>query len=347
MKLWKYVLVLKGAMVLASAQTDSISPMEAWEKSRFNGQVFSNPRQVTKGFQDFLKWTLNREKSNWPREVPVSVIKKTMDCAPLSGMRITMIGHSSVLLQVDGRNFLFDPVWSERTSPFSWVGPRRVQAPAVALEALPHIHAVFLSHDHYDHMDMPTLRALHRRFAMPIYAGLGVNRHARGEKFSIVERDWWMRDTLSAAQGKKIVVHFAPARHFSGRWLNDRNTTLWGSWALESSQGLVYFAGDTGWDSHFELLRNKLGDPRVALIPIGAYEPRWFMAPVHLNPLEAVQAHLALGAEYSFGIHWGTVQLTDEDREAPVRDLEIALREKKVNPSRFRVLGFGQPYFLP
>jgi L-ascorbate metabolism protein UlaG (beta-lactamase superfamily) len=230
---------------------------------------------------------------------------------------------------------LTDPIFSERCSPVSWAGPKRARPPGIALEDLPRPDVVLLSHNHYDHMDLPTLRALQARHAprfvtmlgnAPVLAGLGI---------AAVELDWWQDVTAGALR-----ITATPARHFSARTPFDRNRALWGGFMLSVGAGMVLFAGDSGAGTHWADIRSRLGAPDVALLPIGAYEPRWFMGPVHMNPAEAVHAHLALGARRSVGMHFGTFQLTDEAIDAPVIALEAARAAARVDT--FVALGFGE-----
>jgi L-ascorbate metabolism protein UlaG (beta-lactamase superfamily) len=228
------------------------------------------------------------------------------------------VNHSTVLIQYAGINILTDPIWSERASPFSWIGPRRFAPPGVPFENLPKIDLVLLSHNHYDHLDVPTLKriaaARQARFVVPLgLAGL-LSRHGiRAEK----EMDWW--DTAGP-------ITCVPAHHFSARRVNDRNRTLWCGYWIATTAGPVYFAADTAFGPHFGEIRNRMGSPRLALLPIGAYKPRWFMRPVHMCPEEAVEVHRILAPQRSIAIHWGTFQLADDGADEPVSDLRRAFR---------------------
>ena len=232
-------------------------------------------------------------------------------------LRVTYIGHATALIQVAGLNLLTDPFFSWRASPVQWAGPKRVRAPGLALEDLPRIDAVLVSHNHYDHMDLPSLRRLfdrHRpRIVTPLGNGAIVARTRR--PLDVTEGDWGDRVAL----GDGVAATFAPALHWSKRGLHDRNMALWSAFVIETPAGTVYFAGDTGYGSgaHFRDIRREFGPVRLALLPIGAYEPRWFMHPQHMNPEEAVKAHLDLAAGLSIGVHHATVQLTDEAIDEP------------------------------
>lgn len=235
---------------------------------------------------------------------------------PPEGVRVTWLGHSTFLLQLGPVNVLTDPVFSKRASPFSFAGPAREAALPLDPAALPPVHLVLLSHDHYDHLDPAAVAWLDGRDRPLVLAPLGVG--ARLGAARVVELDWWQYVEVVG-----LKVHAAPARHFSGRTLWDRDRTLWASWYLEPAAGgqAVYYAGDTAYGGHFAEVRERLGAPEVALVPIGAYDPRWLMARVHVNPEEALQGFLDLGARHFVPAHWGTFRMAEEPLDEPPRRL--------------------------
>lgn len=305
-----------------------------------NGEKFFNSEQPERALTQVFTWLRTRQPSRWPGWVDNEVfpLPPARLSTQLRDWRATFVNHATVLMQIGPYNLLTDPVWSERVSPFRNLGPRRVRAAGVALEDLPPIDVVLLSHNHYDHLDLATLRFLERRDHPHVVTGLGnaALLHANGIRH-VSELDWWQ-----CVQHKELKIHFTPAQHFSGRGLRDRDMSLWGGLWVECEAGGFFFAGDTGYGNHFKTIAQRLGQPRLALLPIGAYEPRWFMGPVHMNPEDAVLAHRDLDALLSLGIHFNTFQLTDEPIGQPVLDLQAALAKHGVAPERFVVLKEGE-----
>ena len=233
-------------------------------------------------------------------------------------------------------------MYSRRAGPLNVLGPGRVRQPAVPFEALPPISTVLLSHNHYDHCDTPTLRRLAQRFDPLVVAPLGNGALVRSCGIRHVEElDWWQQATTSA-----MPVTLTPAQHFSARGPFDRNRALWGGFMLRAGGARMFFAGDTGYADLFRDIRQRLGPIDLALLPIGAYEPRWFMQVVHMNPAEAVQAHLDLESPLSLGMHFGTFQLTTEGIDEPLRALNDACRTRNVPRAQFRTLDFGESFRL-
>jgi len=299
----------------------------------FDGVRFFNPgAPAGRSFGDFLRWQRTRRSLAWPgwREYPPAAELP----APAAGeFALTFINHVTFLIRLSGLTVLTDPVYSERASPVQWTGPRRVHAPGLPFDRLPPIDLVFVSHNHYDHLDVATLRRLAAVHAPLFLTGLGNAAFLRQQGIApVVELDWWEQTSL---RGVRLL--FTPAQHWSSRGPGGKNHTLWGGLWLESTQHRLYFAADTGYSPWFRELRSHLGAPTVALLPIGAYEPRWFMREQHMNPEDAVRAHLDLGAQISIGMHFGCFRLTDEGIDDPIADLERARRDHGVAAESFRV----------
>jgi L-ascorbate metabolism protein UlaG (beta-lactamase superfamily) len=255
---------------------------------------------------------------------------------------LTFVGHATWLIQTARETILTDPMYSRRAGPFNMMGPRRVRDVAVPFEWLPHISVVLLSHNHYDHCDVTTLRRLRHVFNPLLITPFGNGRLLRGIGIQRVEElDWW-----ESTKTSHVSVTLTPAQHFSARGPHDRNRALWGGFTIDVAGRRIYFAGDSGYAPYFSAIGQRLGPIDLALPPIGAYEPRWFMKDVHMNPAEAVQAHLDLGAKQSLGMHFGTFQLTTEAIDEPLRALDIARREHHVPTDRFRTLDFGESFVL-
>lgn len=316
-------------------------PLAGWQSDHCSGDRFFNPGpRIHHAGYDALKWLATRRPTPWPTWVENGApqVPAARHSESLAHWRVTFVNHATVLLQIGPWNLLTDPVWSDRCSPSQAIGPRRIRRPGLRLDQLPPIHGVLLSHDHYDHLDLRSLVWLSRRDQPLIVTGLGVGVLLRANGLTrVVELDWWQTHALGP-----LTVHFLPAQHFSGRGLRDRNRTLWGSLSVDTGQGYAYFAGDTGYAGHFRQIRERLGPPRLALLPIGAYAPRWFMSPVHMCPNDAVRAHTDLQAELSLAIHHGTFQLTDEGLHDPVHELAAALLHQQVDPARFVVVAEGR-----
>lgn len=307
----------------------------------FDGVRFLNKVDVPHGgFFAFLRWQLDRRRGPWQmRNTPPG--PPPPRAVTGGALRVTFVNHATVLVQMDGVNVLTDPIWSERASPVSRIGPRRHHPPGIRFQDLPPIHAVVISHSHYDHLDLPTLRRLREAHDPRFFTGVGTGALLRKAGIERVEElDWWDRARLPG----EVEVHGVPAQHFSNRGLFDRDCTLWVGFVVRGPAGTVYFAGDTGDGPHFEEVRTRLGAPRLALLPIGAYEPRWFMKAVHISPEEAVAAHNRLGAGTSVGIHHGTFALADEGQDAPAVALQAAAGAAG---ARFWVLGIGEGRDVP
>lgn len=328
----------------------------------FDGQRFFNPANPTSaaaadratappgnrgGPLGFLRfWNARRswDRGPWPDRAGLPPGPAPPPRVGGAGLRVTFVNHSTVLLQTAGLNLVTDPVWSERASPLTWAGPKRYHSPGICFEDLPRIDAVLLSHDHYDHLDLATLGRLAQRDGCRVYTGLGNKVLLERQGLSgTVELDWWQHTDI----GNGVRLHCVPAHHFSGRSLWDRDTTLWNGFVLDGPAGLVYFAGDTGWGSHFEQVGRELGAIRLALLPIGAYKPASVFGANHIAPAEAIRAHQALGAGTSVAIHYGTFSLTAEGEDEPVADLQRVLEATPPPVPRFWALAFGEGRDVP
>jgi L-ascorbate metabolism protein UlaG (beta-lactamase superfamily) len=307
---------------------------------RFRNQVLTRHA----GFGDFLRWMKTREPGPWRRRADVSPAPTPPRRVGRGEMRVTFVNHATVLVQMDGVNVLTDPIWSERCSPVQWAGPRRVHPPGLRFDQLPPIDVVVISHNHYDHLDLPTLRRLAAEHRPRVIVPLG-NRSVldRAKVRGVEELDWWQ----SAEVREEVRVAAVPAQHFSGRGLRDRDRALWAGFVVTGPAGSMYFAGDTGFGPHFEEIRKRYGTPRLALLPIGAYRPEWFMSRVHMSPDEALRAHEVLGAEASVGIHFGTFRLADDGQDEAPERIATLLREGKKPPPQFWVLGVGESREVP
>lgn len=300
----------------------------------FDGTRFFNPGEpeTDRTLKQVLRWRRSVPDNPWPSLVAVTPV---VPDARVDGLRVTMVGHATLLIQIAGMNLLTDPVWSDRASPLAFAGPRRVTAPGVRIEDLPPIDAILLSHNHYDHLDIATLKALHERHTPLIVTPLGndaiVRRHIPPAR--IAAGDWGAR--FEIAPGAE--VHIVPATHWSSRGIRDRRMALWGGFMVRAGGRLVYFAGDTGYGTGriFRAMRERFGPTDLALLPIGAYDPRWFMAAQHTDPDEAIQIMRDLNARAAVGIHWGTFKLTDEPRADPALRLAAGLAAVGIEPNAF------------
>lgn len=305
-------------------------------RPHFRGGRFRNIEETPRGFVGMLRNFSIERRGVWGKRRDASPAQPPPERVR-DGIRITFVGHATVLVQFDGVNILTDPVWSAAAGPGGRLGPHRHRPAAVRLDDLPPIDIVLVSHNHYDHLDVPTLVALRRRHAFVVVTGLGNAALLRKHGIDAVELDWW---EPTDAAGLRVTC--VPAQHFSGRGLFDRDRTLWAGFVVDGPGGRIYFAGDTGWGSHFAAIRERVGPPSVALLPIGAYRPRAMMGPIHIDPSEAVRAHIALGAERSVPIHYGTFRLSADGETEPLEALGAALAIAQVPARDFAPLAHGE-----
>jgi L-ascorbate metabolism protein UlaG (beta-lactamase superfamily) len=311
----------------------------------FDGEHFFDPDGAPpKSLRDVLRWQFGggRQRQVWPEWAPSPTVDTPPQRVTGAHVRLSFVGHASWLIQTAGLNILIDPVWSMRASPVKWAGPKRHNDPGIAFDALPRIDTVLVSHGHYDHLDVATLSRLAARFAPRVITPLGNDLTMREADNAIKAEafDWHDRVEL----GGNVAVTLVPTRHWSARGLFDRNETLWASFVLETPAGKIYIVCDSGYGDgrHFRRVAETHGPLRLAILPIGAYEPRWFMRDQHMNPSDAVKALADCGAEQALAHHHGTFQLTDEAIDAPVHALGVALDEAKIPRARFVALTPGQ-----
>jgi L-ascorbate metabolism protein UlaG (beta-lactamase superfamily) len=313
--------------------------------------VVRNGRYELEGYKPsesiigLLKWKLSGERKPWPNWIDNNTHPAPPDRVSGDDVSVTWIGHATCLVQTHGLNILTDPFFSLRASPVQFAGPKRVRHPGIALEDLPPIDIVLLSHNHYDHLDLPTLKTLARKNEFALITSTGNARHLSkiGGGARIHEYDWY--DTHEHGG---LAITPSPALHWSKRTFFDRNKALWSAFYVQTPSRRIYFAADTafGEGEHFTSTREDFGPPDVALMPIGAYEPHWFMKHQHVNPEHAVRAHKLLGARHSLAIHHSTIQLTDEAIDAPVNSLEDARSRHGLSEQEFRVLDVGETWQL-
>ncbi len=313
-----------------------------------------------KGLAALLKWQYESFRGGLPRPAAAPTPRVAPDLAALHSNAgagaamtptLTWVGHATMLAQLGGLNVITDPVFSERVSPLSFIGPKRHVPPGLTLAQLPHVDVVLISHNHYDHLDDASVRALAAQpggsplFVVPL--GIKAWMADRGITH-VVELDWWQSHPVASKKGTVDVV-LTPVQHWSGRGLNDRLATLWGGYAVFAPDQHLFFSGDTGYSNDFKDIREHFaarqregGGFDIALIAVGAYEPRWFMTSQHVNPAEAVQIHFDLGAKRSVGVHWGTFELTDESLDTPPLALADARAAKGLAAEQFFVMAIGE-----
>lgn len=319
-----------GALITAASLTP---PYDGPVSDNFDGKRFANiPASATinKSALEILRWAVTREPGAWSDQADVVYHVPPRRSAEL---RVTFVNHASVLIQADGLNILTDPIWSERASPVPFAGPQRFRPSGMRFADLPPIDVVLISHNHYDHLDSATIRDLAAAHDPLFLVPLG-NRHLldNTDTLQIEELNWWQEYDVDG-----VTIYAVPAQHWSRRGLFDTNRALWAGYVINTVHGPVYFAGDTGMGPHFTEISARLGAPRLAILPIGNYLPRWFMAPQHIDPAEAVSAHLLLGAAQSMAIHFGTFRLGDDGQTQPITDLRLALRDAQLPDDIFWV----------
>ncbi len=321
----------------------SCSHGEIYKNSdHYDGKRFFNPNGPgTKSLWDVFLWKIKSDPPDWPSEIK----NKKYDLKKIGSEKaiITFINHATFLIQLSELNILTDPIFVKRAGPFQAFGPvKRVREAGIDFKKLPKIDLILISHNHYDHLSLQDLKMISDRDGPLILCPVGDKKLLQDEGIkNITELDWWEKRNV-----KNVEVTFTPVQHWSGRGVFDKNKSLWGGYYLNNKNLKIYFAGDTGYTRFFKMTKERLGAPDISLLPIGAYEPRWFMKDFHINPEEAIKAHLDLESKLSFGMHFGTFKLTDEAYDTPVHELKDKLKLLKVSEASFRVLDFGESYFF-
>jgi L-ascorbate metabolism protein UlaG (beta-lactamase superfamily) len=335
-KCWLSLSILLFLLACSTYQKDRRKESPHFKDGIFHNSAAPNKK---KGFFTFLWMRMNTEWSKWPEWVRVNQVENVPAKVEGDAVKVSFINHASFLIQTQGLNILTDPIFSKRCSPVSFAGPKRVHQPAIDILNLPKIDLIIISHDHYDHLDMDTIEFLRKRDRPKIIAGLGVGQYFEDYPH-FIELDWWEKDRFN----EKLLVHFVPVQHFSGRRLTNRNTTLWGGYVLQFKNKQIYFGGDSGYGDHYQKTFEKFGAMDISFLPIGAYEPRDFMQYAHMNPKEAVMAHQDLRSKQSIGMHFGTFQLTAEPYKEPLEKLLHEKKLQKISEKDFITLDYGKIY---
>lgn len=330
------ILILSGVVLLIGAML-STRGYQGPVTDHFDGRHFHNLSGIrTQGFKGAFQWMLKRDMGPWTKNYETDLGEKPLDTE--TDLTITFVNHSSFLIQWNDLNILTDPVWSERCSPFTFAGPIRMRPPGLVFEDLPAIDVVLLSHNHYDHLDIHTVKKLEKNFSPVFIVPLGVRHFLLTNGIqNIIELDWWNETNVG------LTVKCMPAQHFSGRGTFDRNKSLWAGYILEHQNRKLYFAGDSGYGEFFKEIGRREGPMDVSIIPIGAYEPRWFMAPIHICPDEAVQVHKDVRSRQSIAAHFGTFALADEGQGKAEEHLILALDRQGVAQKNFIIPKEGEP----
>ncbi|MFC1829429.1 MBL fold metallo-hydrolase [Thermodesulfobacteriota bacterium] len=339
-----FKLLIAGALILLPWSCAAQQPHPDKPHHTENG-FKNNYLNDQSRFFDFLKWRWNRlwEKTPDPESYhfPLAENNPEFLASNTEKNTLTWIGHATLLVQIDGKNILTDPLFSDRASPVQWAGPKRVVPPGLSLDDLPPIDIVVISHNHYDALDIGSIKRLHERDGArrtKYFVPLGLGRWFRNKGFNnVVELDWWDRYS-----DKDLDIIAVPVQHWSKRTLLSRNTSLWAGWVIRSKNFSFFFSGDSGYTPDFKDVGRRMGPFDLSAIPIGAYEPRWFMRDYHMSPEEALEVHLDVQSKLTVGIHWGTFILTDEPLDDPPARLENAMKNKGTPEEAFVVLMHGE-----
>ncbi|MBF0361728.1 MAG: MBL fold metallo-hydrolase [Oligoflexia bacterium] len=305
------------------------------KSDHYDGHTFFNLKNnnVDKGFFDIIKWRFTSSKIKWPEFVSDNHRPQIKDVKEIRSneVYVTYINHASHLIQLKDINILTDPLFSSRASPFSWIGPKRVRAAGILIEELPNIDLVLISHNHFDHLDQPSIKQLIYKFNPTFIVPIGNKQYIEemGSK-KIIELDWWQTTSQ-----KDINIVVVPAQHWSLRFPGSRNKALWSGFIIESAKIKILFSGDCGYSNTFKDIKEKFGQIDISIIPIGSYSPRWFMQVQHMDPEDAVKAHIDLNSNLSIANHYGTFQLSDEGIDDPIKELKIQLKKYNIADNLF------------
>jgi L-ascorbate metabolism protein UlaG (beta-lactamase superfamily) len=317
------------------------------KSDHFDGERFFDPtHRMNKTLLDFIKWRLKKNPRPWPKKLN----NKQFDIPPErvygNELRVSNVGHVTFLIQTQGLNILTDPVWSQRASPVRFAGPKRVIDPGIKFDNLPPIDLVLISHNHYDHLDIATIEKLWQKFKPRIITPLGNDTiiKSAGNQINVQGYDWGDSVIING----NLKIHLDPAQHWSARGIFDRDKALWAAFTISSSSGNIYFVGDSGYGGgrYFKAAKEKYGSFRLALLPMGAYDPRWFMEYAHMDPEEMLKAHIDLGAPYTIPSHYHVFQLTDEGYGEVLEKFETAKKQLSIS-EKVKLLDVGEFWLVP
>lgn len=349
LKKFLYILILSIILITLSLYmlTNFTKYYDGEMSDHFDGTRFFDPSyKRERGFFDFLKWQLSRESNYWPADKLPSNYSIPPERVYGSELLVTNVGHVTYLIQTEGLNILTDPVWSERASPVTFAGPQRIIDPGIKFDDLPEIDIVLVSHNHYDHLDLDTLYKLWNKYQPRIITPLGNDTIIKSKNKAITAEayDWGDQVVIN----DKVAIGLDPMQHWSARGLFDRNKALWAAFTIQTPGGNIYFVGDSGYGAgqHFKAAKAKYGSFRLALLPIGAYNPRWFMSYAHMDPEEAIFAYIDLGKPTFIPGHYDVFKLTDEAYGEALKILDKAAKDHNADKNIIP-LKVGEQYNVP